>query len=73
MPYSTNDALSNDTKVNDLEAKNSFLDFVAARGIHVVFLKHTSIFFILQVNLLKSHWLFGRVYGFIYMAAIWRT
>ena len=38
--YSANDALSNDTKVRDLvtftltlKAKNSFLDFVATRGI----------------------------------------
>ena len=35
--YSTNDALSKDIKVNDLDfnlcAKNSFLDFVAAGGI----------------------------------------
>ena len=29
----------------DLEAENSFLDFVAAGGIHVVFHKHTLIFY----------------------------
>ena len=47
--HSTNDALSNDTKVNDfvtftfdLRAKNSFFQNVAAGGI--VFHKHTLIF-----------------------------